>query len=546
MYTMMIRGLQRVGGVRRQRSHCFSSSSFSASASASSSSVPNTDDIDFFDVTIVGGGVVGLSLANLLRRELPNLKVALIDSKKEPPSLQPAASVTSNEHQRVPNPRSYALSPRSFKVLGSSIESKLSSSIGYYNSMQVWQDSSPATLTFTTKDLDPDPNSNEASYLGGCCEDQTIVSTLWEDIMSSSKSPSNNTELMINTTIESINNIDGNDSNNLISVETNTNNGTTTTRKFNTAVLVGADGGNSFIRKSSGISQIGPGSYNQNALTFTVELENNKMNKNGRAYQRYLSDGGPIALLPTYSSNHAVIVWSTTQEVISKWKNSNKNKDDDDDEDLVQHLNDCLREGPQRIPPLMEGAFSKQSSSSTSASTDSNAFTNLIYGAERVLDTVHYGMALAASQQPGEPIFQIPPKIISIASQKFTFPLSCYQASTYVKNRVALVGDAAHTVHPMAGQGLNLGLADVDTLVTKLKKAHDAGMDLSSFLNEYNTDRHKNVSISLTGIHALQKLFVNTKDVPIQHVKTFGMNMIQNIGPLRRQLAIAAAYGVGV
>ena len=82
--------------------------------------------------------------------------------------------------------------------------------------------------------------------------------------------------------------------------------------------------------------------------------------------------------------------------------------------------------------------------------------------------------------------------------------------------------------------------------MTKLKKAHDAGMDLSSFLEEYNTDRHKNVSISLTGIHALQKIFVNTKDIPIQHVKTFGMNMIQNIGPLRRQLAIAAAHGVGV
>eukprot|EP00536_Pseudo-nitzschia_multiseries_P008005 jgi/Psemu1/240805/estExt_Genewise1.C_1950031 len=244
------------------------------------------------------------------------------------------------------------------------------------------------------------------------------------------------------------------------------------------------------------MSRIG-GNYEQNALTFTVSLEK-ASSMNGRAFQRYLSDGGPLALLPTYSPNHAVIVWSTSPENVWKWKKSSN-------EDLVSHLNDSLLEGPQRIPPLTEEAQSPHFSNTI--------FSNLL--------------------------------ISTIDSAKFTFPLSCYNATTFVKGRVALVGDAAHTVHPMAGQGLNLGLGDVEVLASCIKKAHDSGMDISSFLHEYNSVRHKNVSVSLGGIHALQRLFQN-HSVPLQHAKTFGINMIQNLGPLRRQLAVAAAHGVSL
>ncbi|KAG7345525.1 UbiH/UbiF/VisC/COQ6 family ubiquinone biosynthesis hydroxylase [Nitzschia inconspicua] len=476
----------------RQPLRCFSSTVVSPSTE-------NNNNFDnFYDVTIVGGGVVGSSLAHLINRRMPSLKVAVLESRECPPS-PPSID-------RVPHPRSYALSPASLQVLSDSVVSRLP--LGHYDSMQVWQAKSPSVLTFTARDLDADPS--KVTYLGACCEDQPIVATLWEELM---KSPS--TECITNARLKSLQT--GHPSAlALAKLEDGT--------EIQTPVIIGADGGNSWVRKSSGISKIG-GEYEQSALTFTVSLRDSMTR---RAFQRYLDDGGPMALLPTFSSYHAVVVWSAIPEVLARWK-------DAPEEDFVAYLNECLQEGPQRVPSLLEGTIGN--------SSGSGILTNFVYGTERVLDTLHYGLAMA-SQHP-DPTFQVPPRIEGVVTPKFTFPLSCYQSTSYTKGRVALVGDAAHTVHPMAGQGLNLGLGDVGTLVFCLEKAHRAGMDLSSFLHEYDSNRHRSVSISLGGIHTLQRMF-RAQNVPVQHIKTFGMNMIQNVGPLRRQLAVAAAHGIAL
>jgi ubiquinone biosynthesis monooxygenase Coq6 len=441
------------------------------------------------DVLIVGGGAVGCSLARLLNESTPSLKVGLLEAREAP----------SDEPSEIPHARSYALSPTSLELIGSNARSKLQ--LGYYDSMQIWQANSPASLTFTTRDLDADPL--KAPYLGACVEDGPLVASLWNEIQGTTK-------CWTNTTVKDM---QVGDHENLAQVTTSEG------ETIQTALLVGADGGNSWVRKTSGISRTGS-EYDQHALTFTVELESS-LNK--RAFQRFLGDGGPMALLPTYSPNHAVIVWSTSLDTIQQWK-------DRAPEELVAHLNDCLLEGPQRVPPLLE----RETSSSSVVS-------NLLYGAERVLDTLHYGLAMA-SHHP-EPKFTPPPRITKIVSPKNSFPLSCFQANAYTKGRVALVGDSAHTIHPMAGQGLNLGLSDVQVLVDCIVKAENAGMDLTTFLEEYGSNRKRNVTLSLGGIHTLQRLFAN-QDVPLQHAKTFGMNVIQNVGMLRRQLALAAAHGV--
>lgn len=387
--------------------------------------------------------------------------------------------------------------------------------------MQVWQADSPATLTFTSRDIDDyssdhAANDHDNAYLGACCEDQPLVAALWEEF------GNNDSNVQCYTNTSKLHSFGTGDAGSLATVTTDA--GVT----LETAVLVGADGGNSFVRKAAGISRMGL-EYEQQALTFTVELNGNA-SMGRRAYQRYLADGGPMALLPTWSPRHAVVVWSTAPETIAQWKDASE-------EELVSHLNQCLSQGPQRVPPFFEAT------TGFSPGESSSILSNLAYGADRVLDTLHYGLAMA-SQHP-DPSFRVPPSISAMASPKFTFPLSCFQATSYVKGRVALVGDAAHTVHPMAGQGLNLGLGDVEALLSSLEKAHAAGMDLSSFLHEYDTRRQRSVSVSLGGIHVLQRVFRH-QNVPLQHVKTLGINLVQNLGPLRRQLAVAAAHGVAL
>jgi len=511
---------------RRWRSSSPSPSSSSSSSSFSSS--PRSDEADrrtFYDVAIVGGGAVGATLASNLKTKLPTLQVALIESRDVPTYDFDSASSTSPsktaDQRPPPHPRSYALSPKSLSILGRGVQSKIEPVLGYYDSMQVWQANSPATLTFTSKDIADDPSATPELYLGACCEDLPLVSALWEELTDKRDGGG---VVDCYTNVSKIQSVGTGDVGSLATLTTNDG------KKLEAAVLVAADGGNSFIRKETGISRVGL-EYEQHALTFTVELDGS-FGMGRRAFQRYLSDGGPMALLPTYSPNHAVIVWSTSPETVSKWKDASE-------DEFVAHLNECIREGPQRVPPLFEGL----AGNNTTSTTPSSILSNLAYGADRVLDTMHYGLAMA-SHHP-DPTFRVPPMISKIVSQKFTFPLSCFQATTYVKGRVALVGDAAHSVHPMAGQGLNLGLGDVESLVACLEKAALAGMDLSSFLEEYNNQRQRSVSISLGGIHALQRLF-RDQNAPSQHTKTFGMNLIQNFPPMRRRLALAAAHGVAL
>lgn len=71
--------------------------------------------------------------------------------------------------------------------------------------------------------------------------------------------------------------------------------------------------------------------------------------------------------------------------------------------------------------------------------------------------------------------------MLSLKTQRTSIPLVMRHATHYVKPRVALVGDAAHTIHPLAGQGVNLGFADVAELVGQLKGAALLGHDIGSF-----------------------------------------------------------------
>lgn len=74
--------------------------------------------------------------------------------------------------------------------------------------------------------------------------------------------------------------------------------------------------------------------------------------------------------------------------------------------------------------------------------------------------------------------FEVPPKVNKMASERMVFPLSLNHANTYVSRRVVLIGDAAHTVHPLAGQGVNLGFGDAMSLSKVIAEGITVGSDI--------------------------------------------------------------------
>lgn len=74
--------------------------------------------------------------------------------------------------------------------------------------------------------------------------------------------------------------------------------------------------------------------------------------------------------------------------------------------------------------------------------------------------------------------FEVPPKVVKLASARMAFPLSLMHAKDYASKRVVLIGDAAHAVHPLAGQGVNLGFGDAFALSRVIAEGIALGMDI--------------------------------------------------------------------
>ena len=125
---------------------------------------------------------------------------------------------------------------------------------------------------------------------------------------------------------------------------------------------------------------------------------------------------------------------------------------------------------------------------------------------------------------------------IELASERAAFPLYQSQAKTYVKDRVVLVGDAAHTIHPLAGQGVNLGFADAECLATKLKgvRLRDAEA-LARALKKYQRVRKAEVNKTAATMDALHHLFTHPSPA-LKPLRAFGMNRLNQLAPLKHWL----------
>lgn len=196
---------------------------------------------------------------------------------------------------------------------------------------------------------------------------------------------------------------------------------------------VGADGGRSRVRELAGFRSTGR-KYPQNAVICTVEHPM----PNHCAWQRFLP-AGPIALLPI-GNNYSNIVWTMSPKESSDCKAITE-------DDFVNAVNRALDYGYGPHP-------------------QSNSSIDKIFSS--------FSSDLVSSNES----FEVPPKVVRLASQRMVFPLSLVQTSTYAKRRVVLIGDAAHTVHPLAGQGVNLGFGDASVLSKVISEGTAVGIDI--------------------------------------------------------------------
>lgn len=125
-----------------------------------------------------------------------------------------------------------------------------------------------------------------------------------------------------------------------------------------------------------------------------------------------------------------------------------------------------------------------------------------------------------------------------------SFPLSLRNADRYVQPGLALVGDAAHGVHPLAGQGVNLGILDAAVLVDVLGAARKAGRDLgaTATLRRYERAR-KGADIAMLGVMDLFKRLFSNSNIPLTLVRNLGLNLV-NLAAPAKHLVVRRAMGL--
>ena len=123
-----------------------------------------------------------------------------------------------------------------------------------------------------------------------------------------------------------------------------------------------------------------------------------------------------------------------------------------------------------------------------------------------------------------------------------SFPLRLQLAQAYASGRCVLLGDAAHAVHPLAGQGANLGLRDVAELVSVLSEARDAGRDFTAphVLQRYARRRRSADALDAWSFDALSRLFA-LRAAPLVALRGIGMRAVDALGPVKRKLIGHAA-----
>ncbi|KAL4941560.1 hypothetical protein BDV06DRAFT_194237 [Aspergillus oleicola] len=464
---------------------------------------------DIYDVVCVGGGPAGLALLAALRASpaTSKLKVALVES------------------QDLDKARSWKLDPQLFS---NRVSSLTPSSVSFlqrigawdhldvtrtqpYQGMEVWDGETGSKITFD-RSAETSP-FEDLRTVATMTENANLVHALLSRIAASGDE---NLSIFSKSTVSSIENgaAEGPSGADLSAwpvlsiAPAGASQSSAAPSRIAARLLVGADGINSPVRRYADISTDG-WDYQRHGVVATLSLADQIPAPfpigTRTAYQRFLpSLGGPIALLPL-PNNNATLVWSTTPENAAYLKSL----------------------GPKTFIAMVNAAFRLSMPDlqyMIRMERPSLSITNL--------DEDPHESELTWRLQHTPTVPHLPPMVTGVQEGTVaSFPLRFRHASTYISPRVALVGDAAHVIHPLAGQGLNLGLGDVASLSSTIEYAVNHGMDVGDVLTleRYTAERWAtNAKIGGT-CDVLHKLYNTPGQGPVAWGRSLGFEIIDRL-----------------
>ena len=454
--------------------------SASATASTSTATAAKTPTVSISDILIIGGGPAGLSLASAIKSSpvLQDLKCTLVEGGKLVESLE---SYYTNPPEYI-DKRVVSITPTStdfFKKIGGWDYVK-EERIQSYDFIHTYDGVSGAKMEFDSPEL--------ATMI----ENVNIQSMLYQRIKTLNyENPGQELQLLDNTKVVDIKE----DSVNEWPVVTLSNGDVIKTR-----LLVGCDGYNSPARKYAQIESRG-WSYNRWGNVATCKYKDTEF-RFPTGWQRFLPTG-TLAFLPL-PNNWCSLVWAVPPEISNILGKLN-------DDQFTHMLNAAAKLSPEELQYLYKVADQHPA---------------------ELIDEIRWRLEIfnhkLSSPEQAE---DFPLEIDYIApNSRAKFPLKLSNADSYVEERVALVGDAAHTTNPLAGQGLNMGQADVKSLVETLERARSRGLDIGAkfALEPYWSERFLPNHVMLGIVDKIHKVY-STDFKPLVWARSLGVNALNSV-----------------
>ena len=386
------------------------------------------------DIAIVGGGIVGLTLAAALK-DAP-CRIAIINKGliDQPLGDKPGARVSAINQANI--------SALKKADVWQHIDA---SRANPYNAMHVWDKDSFGDIHFSCEEMGSDA-------LGVIVENQALVNALAQTVESQSN---------VQVFESGIERVLSGPNQNMVMFDNND--------VLSCRLLIGADGANSFVRQQAGFP-ITFKDYEHTAIVANIKTTLPHENVARQAF----TPTGPLALLPMANPNVCSIVWSQTPDVAAK---------------LI-------------------------------AMSDIDFCNALTAASNSILGT------------------------IELDTQRSAFPLTMRYAREWAKDGIALVGDAAHTIHPLAGQGANLGMQDALALAELVIRLSNEGSDigLHKNLRPYERSRKTEAMKMIAAMDGFKFLFDG--DDPLKKlIRGVGLAATDKVGAIK-QAFVSHAMGL--